>query len=415
MRIIGQPWLQAHIYELERFRCSTCGNSFTAKLPKDVARAPKYDNTAKAIVCLLKYRGGFPFYRQESLQAMLETPVSDTVLWKMTRDVADCLEPIFETLISEAAKGECLHNDDTKARILDLIAENKQLDEKKERTGIFTSAILSKLADRQIALFFTGRQHAGENLDNVLDKRPKGMTTPTQMCDASSNNSPKRNKTHEGNCHSHLRRKFFEIAEIWPVYVLPIIALLNTLFRNDREAKEKGLNETQTFEMHKAKNKSVMDELKRYSTSLIEDKKTEPNSNLGKAINYMFNHWEEFTLFLRKPGVPIHNNDDEILMKRAVLNRKNGLFFKTEYGAYTGDILLSCIETCQLNKINPYHYLVSVQTHKDQVKKDPSKWLPWNYDKTISSLGLGPPTDIIDAQFEQGISPEITVSFLSPV
>ena len=53
LRILGQPWLQAYIYESERFRCNTCGKTFTAKLPEDIARASKYDNTAKAIVCLL--------------------------------------------------------------------------------------------------------------------------------------------------------------------------------------------------------------------------------------------------------------------------------------------------------------------------------------------------------------------------
>lgn len=413
LRIIGQPWLQAHLYELERFRCNTCGKTFTAKLPEDVARAPKYDKTAKAIVCLLKYRAGFPFYRQESLQALLETPISDNVLWEMTKDVAMCLEPVFESLIKEAAKGECLHNDDTKARILDLIRENKSRAEEKERTGIYTSAILSKVSDRQIALFFTGRQHAGENLDDVLDNRPEDMPIPTQMCDASSNNGTKNHKTDEGNCIAHLRRKFFEIAEIWPVYILPIIMFLNTLFRNEREAKKQGMNETEVFEMHKEKSAPVMNELKKYCKALIDDKKTEPSSNLGKAINYMLNHWEGFTLFLRKPGVPLDNNADERLMKRAVLNRKNGLFFKTEYGAYVGDILLSCIETCQLNGVNPYDYLIAVQVHKDLIERTPSAWFPWNYNETISNLGLGPPNDR-STQLEQEISPEMMVSSLSP-
>jgi len=141
------------------------------------------------------------------------------------------------------------------------------------------------------------------------------------------------------------------------------------------------------FEMHKEKSAPTMDMLKAHCKQLIDDKKTEPNSNLGKAINYMLNHWEGFTLFLRKPGVPLDNNADERLMKRAVLNRKNGLFFKTEFGAYIGDILLSVIETCQLSAINPYHYLIAVQEHHEKVHEDPSSWLPWNFMETISALG----------------------------
>ena len=391
MRIVGQPWLQAHVYERERFRCNTCGKTFTAQLPENIARGEKYDHAAKAIVCLLKYRGGFPFYRQESLQTILETPISDNELWKMTRDVAMNAEPVFQTLTTEAAKGQCLHNDDTKARVLDFMHENKQRKEGKERTGMFTSAILSILPDCQIALFFTGRQHAGENLDDVLDNRPEEMSIPTQMCDASNNNGLARNKTDESNCLAHLRRKFYEIAEIWPTFVLPIIFLLNKVFKNAREAREQMLDEAQTFNMHKEKSAPLMNELKQYCQSLIDDKKTEPNSNLGKAINYLFNHWEAFTLFLRKPGVPLDNNADERLIKRAVLNRKNGLFFKTEFGAYVGDILLSVIETCQLNKINPYHYLIAIQKYKDKVNENPSLWLPWNYTETLTEQIHGPP------------------------
>lgn len=391
LRITGQPWLQAHVYELAIFRCNTCGKTFTAKLPDDVATAPKYDKTAKAIVCLLKYRGGFPFYRQESLQAMLETPISDTVLWEMTRDVAVCLEPVVDVLIEEAAKGDCLHNDDTKARILDLIKENKKQIDGKARTGIYTSAILSRLQNKQIALFFTGRKHAGENLNDVLDNRPEKMPVPTQMCDASNNNRPKGHTTDEANCIAHLRRKFYEIAEVWPKYVLPIILFLNVIFRNERKVEEKELDEPARLEWHKKYSAPVMNELKSHCKRLIDDKKTEPNSSLGKAIAYMNNHWEGFTLFLRKPGVPIDNNSDERLMKRAILNRKNGLFFKTENGAFIGDILLSCIETCQLNDINPYKYLIAIQTYEEKVRKNPSEWLPWNYLQSSSRFGREAP------------------------
>lgn len=338
-------------------------------------------------MCLLKYRGGFPFYRMEGLQKMLQTPISDSALWKMTDDVAKCLTPVYESLIEEASKGECLHNDDTTARVLDLIRENKSLDPKKDRTGINTSAILSVVGDKEIALFFTGRQHAGENLNEVLDKRPEELNTPIQMCDASSNNSPKNHKTDEANCLSHLRRKFFDICEIWPKYVLPIIHSLNTVFRHNREAKNKGLDDDARLVLHQEKSFPVMEGLKKYCTDLIESKKTEPNSNLGKAIAYLMNHWTKFTLFLRRAGVPLDNNADERLMKRAVLNRKNGLFFKTQKGAHAGDVLMSTIETCQLNRINPYPYLIAVQEHFEEVKSSPAEWLPWNYQETLSRMG----------------------------
>ena len=157
LRITGQPWLNVRIYKPERLRCPICQAVFTAKLPQEIYTESRVDKTAKSIVSILKYRRGVPFYRQEQIQTILGNPISDTEIWNMTRDVANCIEPVYIKLCQLAANSECIHNDDTTARILDLMKENKNLDP--ERKGIFTTAILAKmgLEDRQIALFFTGR------------------------------------------------------------------------------------------------------------------------------------------------------------------------------------------------------------------------------------------------------------------
>ncbi|MEA1875471.1 MAG: IS66 family transposase [Bacteroidota bacterium] len=389
IRIVGQPWLQAEIYEQERFRCNTCGKTFTACLHKDVATAPKYDKTAKAIVAILKYRGGFPFYRQEKLQEMLETPISDTQLWEMTRDISESLEPVHEALIAEAASGECIHNDDTKARVLSLMKENKEnaAKNKNERTGIFTSAILSVLElEIKIALYFTGRQHAGENLNDVLDERPEEKPPPIQMCDALPQNNPVNHETKEGNCLAHLRRKFYETAVCWPAIVLQIITWFNEIFFNEQEAKKLNLDNDARLKWHQEKSKLIMDKIKIRCNELLEKKEVEPNSSLGKAVAYLNNHWSEFTLFLREPGVPLDNNACERMIKQSVLNRKNGYFFKTENGSKIGDVILSAIETCQLNEVNPYNYLVAVQTYPEDVSNNPRQWFPWNYHERFKVL-----------------------------
>ena len=59
-----------------------------------------------------------------------------------------------------------------------------------ERTGVFTTGIVST-GERKIALYFTGRQHAGENLADVLKRRAAELPPPIQMCDALSRNVPK--------------------------------------------------------------------------------------------------------------------------------------------------------------------------------------------------------------------------------
>jgi hypothetical protein len=106
-----------------------------------------------------------------------------------------------------------------------------------------------------------------------------------------------------------------------------------------------------------------MDDLKEWFRSMIEDKKVEPNSGLGKAIKYMRKHWNELTLFLREPDAPLDNNICERALKKAILHRKNALFYKTERGAYVGDLFMSLIHTCSLCNINPFDYLKQIQKH----------------------------------------------------
>jgi hypothetical protein len=336
---------------------------------------------------------------------MLETPISDTQMWEMTGVVAESLSPVFNALIEEGAKGKCLHNDDTTARVLDLMKENKTRTED-QRKGIFTSVILSMLdCGKQIAFYFTGRQHAGENLSDVLDKRPEDMPKPMQMCDALAQNKPGDHLVDEGNCLVHCRRKFFEIVDYWPNQILLILEWFGQVFHNDYKAAKLKLDDQARLEWHQEHSKPIMDKMKAWCDELLEKKKVEPNSSFGKAIAYLQNHWNELTLFLRKPSAPLSNNAAERIVKQAVLNRKNAYFFKTEYGAWVGDVLLSVIETCQLNKINPYPYLVAVQTHKQDVENNPTLWLPWNYHERI---------EVLTPQEETAISPEMTTSSCSP-
>jgi hypothetical protein len=127
-----------------------------------------------------------------------------------------------------------------------------------------------------------------------------------------------------------------------------------------------------------------MEELKQYMDDLINVDKKEPNSALGKAIRYMNNHWSQLMRFLEVAGCPLDNNFIERCLRKAVILRKNSLFFKTEHGAQIGDVLTSIIGTCNLNNVNPFHYLITLMKNKKDVRSHPQLWLPWNYQRQQS-------------------------------
>lgn len=241
LRIVGQPWLQMEIYRPERLRCAVCGEVFTANLPPEVTTESRASSSAKAIVCLLKYRGGVPFYRQGQLQEILSTPISPSEIWEMTEEVADALQPVYAVMCEHASAAELVQNDDTKARILSVMKdreERKRTPDEDERTGIFTTAILAVVQNInvRIALFFTGIKHAGENLDDLLSKRPKGLSAPIQQCDG-GHNVPEHHDTELSNCNAHSRRKFYELVTTWPKIVVKIIGWYSTVFANEKLAQ----------------------------------------------------------------------------------------------------------------------------------------------------------------------------------
>ena len=130
-----------------------------------------------------------------------------------------------------------------------------------------------------------------------------------------------------------------------------------------------------------------MEKLHGWLEAQFAERKTEPNSGLGKAITYLLRHWRPLTLFLRQAGAPLDNNVVERALKRAVLHRKNALFYRTLNGADVGDLFMSLIHTCELNGADPFDYLNQLQRHAEELKQTPSEWMPWNYRATLARTG----------------------------
>lgn len=387
VRIVGRPPLEATVFERERLRCNACGQIFTAEAP-EAAGDDKYDATAIAMLALLKYGMGTPFHRLERLQQQLGMPVPAATQWELLKAVTPSLQPAWKELIRQAAQGGVFHNDDTGVRILHLAREPGD-----KRTGTFTSGIVSIVAKWKIALFFTGAKHAGENLAQVLKQRARELAPPIQMCDALARNAPKLEgiKTLLANCLAHGRRQFVEVVENFPQECRYVLESLRGVYHNDALAREQNLSPEERLHFHQRHSRPLMATLHEWMEAQFAERKTEPNSGLGKAISYLLNHWKKLTLFLEYPGVPIDNNIVERALKKAILNRKNALFYKTLNGAAAGDLFMSLIHTCELNGANAFDYLTELLRHAQELKQKPSEWMPWSYRETLERIATPNP------------------------
>jgi len=387
VRVRGQAPLGATVYELQKLRCHLCGEIFTAQTPPGVG-PEKYDAESASMIALLKYGSGLPFNRLERLQGSLGLPLPAATQWDIVAHSAGRIQPAFEEMMGQAAQGQLFHNDDTTMKILTLCGLDAKFPAAKEslapdRKGVFTSAILSVLGDRRIALFFTGHRHAGENLAAVLQQRASALGRPIQMCDALSRNVPKAFETIVANCLTHGRRQFVDVAANFPDQCLYVLTILKDVYQNDAETKRQAMSADQRLQYHQAHSGLKMEALKAWLTVQIEERRVEPNSGLGQAIAYMHRHWDKLTLFLRQPGAPLDNNICEQALKKAILHRKNAYFYKTENGAHVGDLFMSLIHTCELNGVNPFDYLTELNKHTHQLSVHPADWMPWTYRNTL--------------------------------
>jgi transposase len=382
----GHVPLQATVYERETLRCALCGKVFVAGLPEGMHEC-KYDPTAAAMVGLLKYGSGMPFHRLEGLQGHLGVPLPAATQWEIVQEAARDLGPAYEELVRQAAQAKVVHNDDTPMTILEHLAENEGRKQEGERTGTFTTGIVAAEGERQIALFYTGREHAGENLTKVLSEREGQRGPPIQMCDGLDRNAPdEKFQTILGNCLTHGRRKFVDVVASFPQEVRYVLEELRKVYRHDAEAREASMTSEERLRHHQEHSAPVMERLKLWMDAQIGEKKVEPQSALGEAIRYMQKRWQKLTLFLREAGAPLDNTITERALKKAILHRKNALFFKSENGARVGDVFMSLIHTAELGGVNPFDYLTALLGHARQVREDADAWMPWNYRETLNAI-----------------------------
>jgi len=399
VRLIGQPPVSGKVYYLQKLRCGLCGELFTALPPTD-AGDRKFDATVGAMIGLLKYGTGMPFNRAENLQAHLGIPLPASTQWDIVEALAERAEPVFQELINEASQGEVVHNDDTTVKILEMMGararqialaedalgemDGKEASAKKaddQRTGLFTSGIVSTRDGRKIVLFLSGRQHAGENLKDVLQRRAKELPQPIQMCDALARNAPAELQTILANCLAHGRRQFVDVANRFPGECRHVLESLAVVYRNDALARKQKMSKQDRLLYHQAQSGPVMEELHAWLALQIDGRHVEPNSALGSAMAYMRRHWKKLTVFLRVAGAPLDNNVCERALKKAILHRKNAYFYKTEHGAHVGDVFMSLIHTCE-----PFDYLAALDRHAARAALKPQDWMPWNYRDTLEEL-----------------------------
>lgn len=384
IKIYGQEPFKAVNHRVQRLRCSFCGVVYKAKLPDSVP-AGKLDDKARSILSIFRYRMGIPHYRLAKLQKFFGVPLPPSTQWDEIEKTINSEGAVFKELQKTAALSDLFYKDDTTGRILELKKSLKDQDD--QRQGIYTSAIVSVLENKtKIALFFTANRHAADNLRKVMEFRRSGLDRPLVMCDALSSNTKVSDIAYIIHCLDHARRQFVDIATSFPKECEYILNELGKVYSHDKVCKTLDLDDWERMAFHLTHTKPVMDHLSIWLEQKLASGEFEENSSLGEAALYMLRRWDSFCGCYQFVGAPLSNAKCERLVKTTKPHYKNSLFYKTMFGAIVGDIKMSLIQTCEYASKNPLRYLTALQTYAEQVMKNPSAWLPWNYEETLAGV-----------------------------
>lgn len=241
LRITGQSPFKPEQHVMERLRCNTCGAYFTAALPDEVltdgSSAQKYGYSARSLMAIYKYFAELPFYRQSSIQKLLGVKITASTVFDQVELVCNDIYPVYQWLFNLASDAKHYYLDDTTNRILDAKPIEKKVrnsDKTRTRTGVYTSGVIATLADnRDIVLFETNIDHAGEFIDNILHKRSQFCAKPLIMSDALASNRPTVREATTSLCNSHARRQFVDVINHFPKEVEQVLKRYGEIWGND--------------------------------------------------------------------------------------------------------------------------------------------------------------------------------------
>ena len=399
--ISGRSPLVATRHTVDSLQCNLCKEVFRAPLPAaleadGVGGRTLYTHSAVAMVCILRCFGGMPMSRQDRLQKAIGVPVPDASIWDMHERLANAVRPVWRHLVTQAANASQFFGDDTGATILSMrsaVRPNRRTGEPQVRTGCHTTCVIAQLADGEDAvLFFTGIHHTGEVMDMLLADRDPALPPPVFMGDCIESNTVTTATVYYAGCNAHAVRRFKELAERYPEQADYVLARYRQIYDNDAACIDAELSPEDRLAYHREHSRPLLRDITEYGEDCIEQRRVEPNSDLGAAFEYVIGNERRLSAFARHAGAPLDNNRVERTLRTSVRLRETTHFFRNTVGAAVADTILTVGASALGAHVNLFNYFAALLRHADDVRADPASWTPWAYaERQQVGRGTGPP------------------------
>lgn len=404
IRVRGQSLFEAERDHFEQGRCRLCGAIFTAEGSELIVQEGigtgyiTYAWSACAMLIVMHYFAGAPFKRLEALHQGWGVPMPDANQWRIVDECDDLMAPLYKALERHAIRNATtLRFDDTGSMIIETRRQIRREIEALEslgeptrhvRTGINASCIYIETEQAKVVLFFTGRHHAGEIVDRILEHRRANAGKLVAVSDAASKNFSldRADDLEQAICNAHCYLKFRAVKGQFPAEYAVAGEVYAKVFDNDDKAKALGLDANDRMLYHRQHSKPQMLRLWQMCKDKIDGNLVEPNSPLWEPVSFVINQWPRLTKFYEVPGVPLDTNVVEQSLIIPVRYLAGSFAYKTQNGADVGDHHMSLIATANACGVEPVAYLTECLRNHEDLANRPEHYLPWVYRDRLAQL-----------------------------
>jgi transposase len=336
------------------------------------------DASLLAHLAVSKYADHLPLHRLESILSRSGIEITRQTMcgWMMACGAAT--QPLVDAMTREMFALELVHNDDTPVEMLDY-GVGKPRGRQTRETRLWVTTAAPREGPWTIFNFTNGRATDGPRnffagyAGRVVCDAYKGYETLGR----------ERGDLIFIGCWAHARRYFLNAHRgSHPREGAEFLALIRELYRveqtlaetasqSDAAPAQRAAENARRLAVRQERSLPVLARIRARVDELLPV--TQPNDQLGKALNYTDKIWGRLTAYAGDGRLPIDNNPAEQAIRPVALGRNNWLFFGSERGGAAAANLMSLIATCKRAAVEPFAYLKDVFRRLPAAKNDPAQ------------------------------------------
>jgi transposase len=336
-----------------RYGCRSCESAVVqAPAPARIVEGGIPTEALIAQVLVAKYADHLPLYRQAQIYARQGIQLDRSTLADWVGRAAWYLRPLRDHILERLRRSERLFADETTAPVLDP-------GRGRTKTGQLWAYARGDRPwggkDPPMVAYVYAADRKGERAEAHLGDfagilQVDGYGGYTAL-------AKRQQQIQLAFCWSHVRRKFFELADKSPVAteVLRRIAMLYVI-----EDEIRGSTAEQRRVVRAERSRIGVNDLRQYLDARL--RQVSAKSKLAEAIRYAVSRWAGLSVFVDDGRIELDSNTVERSIRPLALNRKNALFAGSDEGGDNWAVIATLIENCKITGINPHAWMTDTLT-----------------------------------------------------